>query len=175
VSAEAIIAWATAVNVLVTAVYAFFTWGLWRVTSRTFAASHRPYVEIFSGHERVTAGAGTSHKFTFGFKNHGSVPARMVHWDLGIRQDGESRVDKHADAGVEDTVACAIFPGAAGVEVPALTELLPVTPGENLSVEAKVTYQGLDARSYTTLLRTVVIMTATAVQYFLVETVIDGE
>jgi hypothetical protein len=175
-TSNTVIAWSTAINTAVAALYAFFTWGLWRVTSRTFAESHRPYVEVYSGHERVPVAQVTSHKFTFGFKNHGAVPARMVRWDLTIAQDGATLVDKHQYAGGGTMgVGSAVFPGPQGIEVPALTEMIPVTPGDNMAVVAKVTYRGLNEKAYTTLLRMVLIMTPESVRYFFVETVIDEE
>jgi hypothetical protein len=53
--------------------------------------------------------------------------------------------------------------------------MIPVTPGDNIAVVAKVTYRGLDEKAYTTLLRMVLIMTPESVRYFFVETVIDEE
>jgi len=175
-TSNAVIAVATAVNVAVTAVYAFFTWGLWIVTSRTFAASYRPYVEVSSGHERVSSAQGTDHKFTFGLQNHGAVPAQVVRWDLAIRQDGAALLDKQETGGAGTMgVGSAVFPGAPAVEVPAFTEMVPVRPASQIEVEAKVTYRGLGKKTHTTRLRKVLIMSPESVRYFFVDTTIDEE
>jgi hypothetical protein len=98
VTSDSIIAVATVCTVIVTAVYAFFTWRLWKETQRQaeltgqqakptremFEAAHRPWVSI----EPFQLYPFTNSSVRLGFRlhNHGSSPAFITrwvrHWDL---------------------------------------------------------------------------------------------
>jgi hypothetical protein len=79
---------ATAVGAVVTAVYAFFTILLWRVTKeqaaitrRIFEASHRPYVTVRTQEPTDTHVPGRL-LFNMVFENQGAVPADITAWEV---------------------------------------------------------------------------------------------
>ena len=77
-----------AVTAVVTAVYAFFTILLWRVTKeqstitrRIFEASHRPYVTVRAQEPPETRVQGRL-LFNMVFENQGTVPADITVWEV---------------------------------------------------------------------------------------------
>src|SRR6266446_1947190 len=86
-TSNTVIAIATAVSVLVTTIYAIFTWRLWQETRRQagltgqqaaqtremFEATHRPWISIEPFQQY--AFADSSVRLAFRLRNHGSSPA----------------------------------------------------------------------------------------------------
>jgi len=88
VNSGAVTAIATAVGAVVTAIYAFFTILLWRVTKEQaaitrhiFEASHRPYVTVRAQEPPETHVQGRL-LFHMVFENQGTVPADITAWEV---------------------------------------------------------------------------------------------
>ena len=89
---------ATAIAAVVTAVYAFFTILLWRVTKeqaaitrRIFEASHRPYVTV-KAQEPIDTHVPGRLLFNMVFENQGAVPADITAWEVrGTLMDFDGR------------------------------------------------------------------------------------
>jgi hypothetical protein len=125
VTSTTVIAVATAVNVAVTMVYAYFTWRLWQETRREaeltgqqavqtreiFEATNRPWLSIEPFQE--FAFDGGSVKINFRLRNHGTSPAFVTHWikhwDLPSPED----VLRLTDSPGEQVSWC-IFPNGEG-------------------------------------------------------------
>jgi hypothetical protein len=155
-TSNTVIAIATAVNVVVTTIYAIFTWRLWQETRRQavltgqqaaqtremFEATHRPWISIEPFQQY--AFADSSVRLAFRLRNHGSSPAVVTRWVR--RWDFASGPPEPLAPEAGDGVSWCIFPGGTG-------EALEIVFGDPQGVwqrgtrfEVAALYHGADGR-----------------------------
>jgi hypothetical protein len=155
-TSNTVIAIATAVNVVVTTIYAIFTWRLWQETRRQagltgqqaaqtremFEATHRPWISIepFRQYDFSTS----SVRLAFRLRNHGSSPAFVTRWVR--RWDFASGPPQPLAPEAGDGVSWCIFPDGTG-------EALEIVFGDPHGVwqrgtrfEVAALYHGTDGR-----------------------------
>jgi hypothetical protein len=160
VSNETVIAVATAVNVAVTAVYAFFTWRLWqetrrqaglteqqaqataeqtRITRQIFEASHRPVVGLTGSNENYVE-AANFYRLDFEATNNGQVPAILAESRLVVRREADMLLERV----VPGRGRC-IFPGkGAALEFGGTKGGVILGAAGAVDVELTVSYTGFD-------------------------------